>query len=345
MKKVFSGVILLLLMSMLLIGCGRESKEEINVYNWGDYIDESILEDFEKETGIKVNYETFATNEEMYAKIKAGGTSYDVLIPSDYMIEKMMKEDMLHKVDLSKIPNYDNIEPQFKNLVFDPNNEYSVPYFWGTVGIIYNTETISEDIDSWNCLWEEQYKGRFTMIDSQRDSLMVALKKLGYSMNTRSVEELTEAADLLIEQKDLVLAYVGDNVKDMLIAGEADMAVVWSGEAGNVIAEYPKFKYILPKEGSNIWYDNIVIPNTSKNVDGAHAFINFLCRGDIGYRNAQEVGYATCNKETQKMLDASLFPTTYAYPKPEWITGYEIFREPGDFLVEYDKLWTKIKGE
>ncbi|HSN65400.1 MAG TPA: spermidine/putrescine ABC transporter substrate-binding protein, partial [Fusibacter sp.] len=198
MKKFIMVVMILTLTAFIFTGCKSDDKVVLNVYNWGDYIDEDIFDTFEEETGIEINYETFATNEEMYTKIKKGGTQYDIAIPSDYMIEKMIKEDLVEPIDLSKIPNYSNIDSRFKGLAFDANNEYSVPYFWGTVGIIYNKDLITEPVDSWNVLWDEAYSGQFTMIDSQRDSIMVALKKLGYSMNTKDLNELEEAKNALI---------------------------------------------------------------------------------------------------------------------------------------------------
>lgn len=344
MKKFIMVVMILTLTAFIFTGCKSDDKVVLNVYNWGDYIDEDIFDTFEEETGIEINYETFATNEEMYTKIKKGGTQYDIAIPSDYMIEKMIKEDLVEPIDLTKIPNYSNIDSRFKGLAFDPNNEYSVPYFWGTVGIIYNKDLITEPIDSWNVLWDEAYNGQFTMIDSQRDSIMVALKKLGYSMNTKDLGELEAAKNALIEQKPLVLAYVGDNVKDMLISEEAAMAVVWSGEASAVIQEYDNFEYVLPKEGSNMWFDNIIIPKGAKNIDAAHQFIDFLCRGDIGFKNADYVGYATCNTETMKLLDPALLGTTYAYPDEALLENFEIFSDPGDFIMEYDRIWTEIKA-
>lgn len=345
MKKLIAVALLVVLMASLFTGCSNEDQVVLNVYNWGDYIDEDIFQQFEEETGIKINYETYATNEEMYTKINKGGTQYDIAIPSEYMIEKMIKEDLLEPIDLSKIPNYANIDDQFKNLSFDPNNQYSVPYFWGTVGIIYNTNLIDGPIDSWDVLWDEQYARQFTMVDSQRDSIMVALKKLGYSMNTKNLDELEEAKQALIEQKPLVLAYVGDNVKDMLISEEASMAVVWSGEASAVIQEYDYFEYALPKEGSNMWFDNIVIPKGAKNIDAAHQFIDFLSRGDIGFLNADYVGYATCNIETMKLIDPALIGTTYAYPDKNLLENFEIFQDPGDFIVEYDRIWTELKAK
>ncbi|HAS73844.1 MAG TPA: spermidine/putrescine ABC transporter substrate-binding protein [Clostridiales bacterium UBA8960] len=345
MKRSIIFLAIVTLIATLFVGCAKKDQVVLNVYNWGDYIDEDIFKMFEEETGIKINYETYATNEEMYTKIKKGGTRYDIAIPSDYMIEKMIKEDLVEPIDLNKIPNYSNIDSRFKGLNFDPQNAYSVPYFWGTVGIIYNTNLIEEEIDSWDVLWDSKYKGQFTMIDSQRDSIMVALKKLGYSMNTKDLDELEAAKEALIEQKPLVLAYVGDNVKDMLISEETAMAVVWSGEASAVIQEYDYFKYALPKEGSNMWFDNIVIPKGSGNIEAAHAFINFLCRPDIGFMNADYVGYATCNTETLKLLDAELLGTTYAYPDASLLENFEIFSDPGVFISEYDRVWTEIKAK
>lgn len=345
MKKIVLLLMVFVLSTGILAGCQNKDQTVLNVYNWGDYIDEDIFKTFEEETGIKINYETFATNEEMYTKIKKGGTKYDIAIPSDYMIEKMIKEDLLETIDLTKIPNYSNINERFKNLDFDPENKYSVPYFWGTVGIIYNTNLITDPIDSWDALWDEKYAGKFTMIDSQRDSIMVALKKLGYSMNTKDLGQLEEAKEALIAQKPLVLAYVGDNVKDMLISEEAAMAVVWSGEASAVIQEYDYFEYVLPKEGSNMWFDNIIIPKGAKNIDAAHQFIDFLCRGDIGFKNADYVGYATCNDETMKLLDSELMGKTYTYPDQSLLENFEIFSDPGDFILEYDRIWTEMKAK
>jgi len=343
MKKVLSLVLLVALMGTLFTGCKKDDQVVLNVYNWGDYIDEDIFDIFEEETGIKVNYETYATNEEMYTKIKKGGTQYDIAIPSDYMIEKMIKEDLVEPIDLTKIPNYANIDTRFKNLAFDPNNAYSVPYFWGTVGIIYNTNIITEPVDSWNVLWDEKYAGQFTMVDSQRDSIMVALKKLGYSMNTKSVAELEAARDALIEQKPNVLAYVGDNVKDMLISEETAMAVVWSGEASTVIQEYDNFEYALPKEGSNIWFDNMSIPKTSENVELAQKFIDFMCKPEIALKNAEYIGYATANSSAQELLSDEIKNNPLYYPNQKIIDKCEVFKDLGETIKLYDKAWVEVK--
>lgn len=342
MKKITLLTVLTLVL-LSLAGCGSKNDNVLYVYNWGDFMDESILGIFEEETGIKVIYQTYATNEEMYARLSRGGAPYDIVIPSDYMIEKMISESLLLPIDYSQLSHYHNIDEHFLSQPFDPENKYSVPYFWGTVGIIYNTNLITEEIDSWEALWNPEYKGMFTMIDSQRDSIMVALKKLGYSMNTTNLDELEEAKQLLIEQKPLVRAYVGDEVKDMLIAEEVAMSVVWSGEAGAVIQDYPHFAYALPKEGSNLWYDNVVIPHTSQNVEAAHMFIDFLCRPEIALMNAEYVGYSTVNKATMEMIDESLIGTTYAYPDWSKIENYEVFKDLGELVRQYDLIWTQVK--
>jgi spermidine/putrescine transport system substrate-binding protein len=345
MKRISVLLVLTLLFGALLTGCtGGEDERVLNVYNWGEYIDESVLEQFEEETGIRVNYETFATNEDMYVKVKQGGGEYDVIFPSDYMIEKMINEDMLAEIDLDQIPNYQYIEEQFKNLGFDPENRYSVPYFWGTVGILYNTELVDDPVNSWDILWDEKYAKQITMIDSQRDSIGVALKKLGYSLNTRDEAELEEAKELLIEQKPLVLAYTVDNVKDILLSGDAALAVVWSGEAVAIMSEFDQYAYALPEEGTNIWFDSMVVMKDTPNYEEAMAFINFMSDPEIAYLNTDYVGYSTVNGETREMLDEEILSMNAAYPDEADIEKAEVFLDPGDFIEAYNRAWTEIKA-
>ncbi len=336
--------LVLLLAVVLLTACQQDERVVLNVYNWGDYIDESVIQEFEEKYNIRVNYDTFSTNEDMYVKIKAGGADYDVLFPSDYMIERMIKEDMLHKLDFDNIPNYKYIEGQFKNLEYDPQNEYSVPYMWGTVGILYNKTMVEEPVTSWQILWDQKYSKQILMLDSQRDSIGVALKMLGYDMNTRDLDELEAAKQALIEQKPLVLAYVGDDVKDKMIAGEAALAVVWSGDAVYMKWENPDLEYALPEEGSNLWVDAMVIPKTSKNKAEAELFINFMCDPEIAYKNADYIGYSSPHLEAKKMLDPELLNDPAAYPEMEELVNCDIFKDLGDFLRVYDRIWTEIKA-
>lgn len=346
MKKLNFAVFLLIILTAIgLSGCGQQNKTVLNVYNWGDYIDESVLKDFEEKYDIKVNYDTYATNEDMYVKIKSGGSDYDVIIPSDYMIEKMINENLLQKIDFNNIPNYELIDDQFKNLDYDPNNEYSVPYMWGTVGILYNKTMVDDPVDSWDILWNEKYSGQIFMLDSQRESIGVALQKLGYSLNTRDTNELAQAKQALIEQKPLVLAYVGDEVKDKMIGGEAALAVVWSGDAIYCKKENPDLEYVIPKEGSNFWFDAMAIPVTAKNKEAAEKFINYMCETEVAFKNTDYIGYSTPHIGAKEMLDEDLKNDRAAYPLPEDIANCEIYKDLGDFVSEFDKAWTEIMAQ
>ncbi len=344
MKNRIAVLVLVIIMTtVFLVGCG-EKKPSINVYNWGDYIDESVLKDFEKEFGIKVNYSTFATNEDLYVKLKQGGESFDVIFPSEYMIERMIREGMLAKINFDNIPNIKNIDERFLNLESDPNNEYSVPYMWGTVGIIYNKTMVDDKVDSWNILWNEKYKDQIIMLNSQRESLAVALLKLGYSMNSRNLDELEAAKQELLKQRPLVWAYQGDEVKDTMIGGEAALAVVWSGDAVAMMRENPDLDYAIPKEGTNLWFDSMVIPANAKNKEGAELFINFLCRPDIAARNAEYIGYSTPIPEARELLPEELKNSPVAYPSDEFLNSIklEVFKDPMDIITEYDRIWTEV---
>lgn len=330
-------------MTLGVAGCGKNQKT-LNVYNWGDYIDESVNQQFTKETGIKVNYETFATNEDMYVKIEAGGASYDVAFPSDYMIEKMIKNNLVEKIDMNNVPNYNNVDDRFKNMQYDPTNEYSIPYMWGTVGIIYNKNVVTEPVDSWDVLWDSKYEKQILMMDSQRDSIMVALKKLGFSMNTRDEAELEKAKEELINQKPLVLAYVGDEGKDKIINEEAALMVAWAGDAVYMMRENENLAYAIPKEGSNYWVDGMVIPKGAKNKAAAEKYIDFLCRTDISAANADYIGYSTPISGARELLPEEDANSEVAYPSEEVTDKLEVFTDPSDVTKIYDRIWTEIKA-
>jgi spermidine/putrescine transport system substrate-binding protein len=326
-------------------GCGNSAKAVVNFYNWGDYIDESVLKDFEKQYKIKVNYDTFTTNEDMYVKLKAGGSNYDLLIPSDYMIKRMIDEKMLVKLDFASIPNYEYIGKQFRNLEFDPQNQYSVPYMWGTVGILYNKKMVSPRPTSWKILWDQKYKKQILMLDSQRDSIGITLKMLGYPINSNEPRQLEAAKKALIVQKPLVLAYVVDEVKDKMISEEAALAVVWSGDGFYCKKENPDLEYVIPKEGSNYWFDSMVIPQNAKNKKEAAQLINFLCKTEIAYRNADYIGYASPHTGAIKRLPAALTKNRAAYPQPEDLKNSEVFTTLGSVLKNFDRIWTEVKSE
>lgn len=340
-KRVILSLVFALILASVLTACG-ESKPRLNVYNWGEYINTDVLDIFEEETGIKVVYDTFATNEDLYVKMKQGGSSYDVVFPSDYMIERMIRENLLSEIDLENIPMIKGVDKKFLNLYYDPENRYSVPYMWGTVGIIYNTTKIDRELTAWADLWDKEFEGEIIMLNSQRDTLAIALKKLGYSMNTRNVEELEEAKNELIAQKPLVYAYLGDEVKDVMLGGEASIAVVWSGDAAAMIEEDPNLKYVIPSEGTNLWFDAMVIPKNAENKEDAEKFINFMTRPDIAAMNADYIGYSSPIPEAIELLPEEVQNSEVAYPPDEKLENTEIFMDPKDIIGEYDRIWTEI---
>ncbi|MGU8647334.1 ABC transporter substrate-binding protein [Clostridium perfringens] len=355
LKKFLALTCSTLLLSSLFLGCGPKKDEEatqdknsnvLYVYNWGDYIDPELLTKFKEETGIDVKYDVYDTNEIMYQKLNSGNVSYDIVIPSDYMIEKMKEEDMLAKIDYSNIPNYKYIGEQFKNLAYDPTNEYSVPYMWGTVGIIYNTKRVSDPVDSWNILWNPKYKDQVIMPDSVRDAMAVAEKKLGYSLNTENLDQIEAAKkELMTQKKDgLILAYMVDQVKDAMVGGEASLAVAWSGDAVTMIERNPDLAYAIPKEGSNKWFDAIAIPKNAKHKENAEKFINFLCDPENAEQNVEYIGYSTPNTAAYDLLPEDIRDDKVAYPYEESLKNCEVFIDlPSKILRKYDEAWLEIK--
>lgn len=340
MKKI---LILVLSCVLLLVGCGGgEEKKVVNVYNWGEYIDKDILAEFEEQTGITVKYDTFVTNEDMYVKLKKGGSSFDLLVPSDYMIEKLIKEDLLAEVDFSKIPNFENLDPELLHKSYDPEDKYSVPYFWGTLGIVYNKTMVSEPVDSWDILWDEKYANQILMLDSSRDSIGIALIKSGYSINSMDEGELAEAKELLIQQKPLTLAYQVDQSKDMMVGEEAAIAVMYSGDAYDAVRQNPNLEYVIPKEGSNLWFDACVIPKDAENKENAELFINFLLDPEIAMRNADYVGYSTPNAKAKDLLSEEMKGSLIAYPDLSKHANMEVFNDPGEMITVYDQIWTDV---
>lgn len=324
------------------------NSEKVVVYNWGEYIDPEVLTMFEEETGIDVVYEEFETNEILYPKISSGAIAYDAICPSDYMIQRMMENDLLAEIDFDNIPNIKYIGSQYmeQSRQFDPENKYSVPYCWGTVGILYNKTMVDEPVDSWGILWDEKYRDNILMQDSVRDAFGVALRYLGYSLNSTDLDELTEARDLLIEQKPLVQAYVIDQVRDKMIGNEAAIGVIYSGEAIYTQKENPDLEYVVPKEGSNIWIDSWVIPKNAENKENAEKFINFLCRPDIALMNFEYITYSTPNTEAREMIeDEAIRNSTIAFPDLEELPELETFQYLGQKADEtYGELWNQVKS-
>ena len=320
--------------------------ERISVYNWGDYIEPEVIDIFEAETGIKVIYETFETNEDMYAKIAMGGSSYDVIIPSDYMIERMIQENLLQPINWANVPNVANIDPRFMHEDYDPAAAYSVPYTWGTMGILYNTEAVLEAPTSWETLMDETYSMDMFMLNSPRDTLAIALVMCGHELNSTDPADLADAKQLLIDQKPMVLAYVVDEVKDKMIAGEASVALVWSGDATFCMSESDELSYVVPQEGSNIFYDSMCIPHNARNGAGAEKFIDFMCRADVAATNYDYVGYAIPNQAAIELMGAEEYnESPVNNPPQETLDKCRVFRYLGDDTQLYDQIWTEVISE
>lgn len=354
MKRLINMVIVLIGLVVILWGIryqleassGARSADTIAFYNWGDYIDPEILQQFEEETGYRVIYETFDSNEAMVAKVQQGGTQYDLIVPSEYIIENMVQLDLLQPLNYDLLPNFKNIDKRFLNLSFDPNNVYSVPYFWGTVGIIYDSQVIKEEIDEWNDLWNVAYRNQILMIDAAREVMGIGLQSLGYSLNETDSTALAVATAKMKALMPNVKALAADEIKMYLAQGEAPIAVTYSGEAASAMEEKESLVYVIPKEGSNMWFDNIVIPKNARNVEGAHALIDFLMRPEIAAQNAEYIGYTTPNREAVALIDTSLTSDESLYPSDEMIEHLEVYESFNkEKRIQFNDLYLEIKME
>ena len=331
MKK-YLVVAVSLIFTMFLSGCELKNEKEksINVYSWGEFISDgadgtvNVNEKFTEETGIKVNYKTFQNNEELFAKISGGGADYDVIIPSDYLVSRLIEKDMLEKID--------------------PKNEYSVPYVWGMIGIFYNKKEVKEDI-TWDTLWNEKYSGRILMFDNARDAFAISLLRLGYSVNTQDTAELRKAADELIKQKPLVQAYVMDQIFDKISNGEAVLAPYYAGDAAIVMKNNPDIGFVIPKNGSEKFVDSMCIPKDSENKELAEKYINFMCRTDIALANAKKTGYSTPHEEAYKLLDDDVRNSDIFYPDRETLDNSQTFVNLSEKTNRFiDELWIEVKS-
>ncbi len=359
MKKLLPAALGALLVLSGLTGCGSSSEpavdpvekygsDTLKLFTWGEYLGENVISDFEEQFGVNVIIEYFDSNEMMYTKLQ-GGDSYDVLIPSDYMIQRLIAEDMLQPIDKSLIPNMEVLTDGVKNLAFDPENEYSVPYFWGTVGLVYNTQNVPAELieeQGWDILKNTDYAGDIYMYDSERDSFMVALKALGYSMNTENDEEIDEAYQWLLELNDTMdPAYVTDEVIDNMMNGTKDIAVVYSGDAAVVLDENPDMDFFMPEEGTNVWCDSMVIPSNAQNPLLAHEFINFMLSYDAAYDNTITVGYASTNDEVLHDVAENEYAENSAYLPRENYEKDEVFVDNEVMRQKLSQLWLKVKAQ
>lgn len=366
MKKILSAALCaVILLTALLSGCGyqyadlslrAEYGEELkgtvlNVYNWGEYLslgEEGTIDvnrEFTKRTGIKVEYQTFESNETMYSQLKSGGVSYDIIIPSDYMIQHLLKEDMLQKIDTSKLSNYDLIEQKYKNLYFDPNNEYSVPYNVGMVGIIYNKAHIGDDFDrSWRILWDSKYKDMVLNFNNPRDAFMTAQMILGQDLNTESKADWDAAAELLKQGKPNLQSYVMDEIFGKMETGEASVAPYYAGDYLTMRENNSDLGFFYPKEGTNIFVDSVCIPKSAKNLEAAMLYINFLLEPDIAKANAECIGYASPNTAVIEDKEYCYYQNEILYPAEEDMPKVQYYHDiDSEIRTYYETLWSKVK--
>jgi len=355
LHKVKKPVVLVLIVALTavaaagLTGCGRKDKNVVEIYNYGDYVDPALIDQFEKETGIKVVYDTYDTNEEMYPVIKNQAGVYDVICPDTYMIERMGNEGLLAKLDKSNIPNLKYIDKRYlKNAdaTYDPGNKYSVPYQTGTAGILYNTKRIKKgSITSWKDLWKKKYKGKIIMQDGLRDTMAISLKALGYSLNTTSESELSKATDYLIKQKPLVYKYANDSARDLLVGNSADIGVVWSGEMLYSQELNKDLTFVIPKEGTEVFVDSWCVPKNALHKANAEKWINFMCRPDVAYKNFKYLTYSTPNVAARKMLPKSIQNNKGLFPTTEMLKKCETLRDVGpDADDMYSYYWKIFKS-
>lgn len=354
MKKALVSLVLAVCMLVSVLsfaGCSDNTGDTVtlNVYNWGEYIDQDVLDKFTEQTGIEVNYTTYASNEEMYAKIVSGAASYDVVVPSEYMIAKMIDEGLLAEIHTNKLENYSLIGDEYKGLSYDPEEKYSVPYTWGTVVIVYNTKYVDEEDvkdQSINLLWNEKYAGKILMFDNPRDAFALSLIKLGYSLNSTNPDEWQEAAEELRNQKDILQAYVMDQIFDKMISEEAYIAPYYAGDAIVMMEENEDLAAYVPVEGANMFFDSMCILKTSEHKEEAEKFIDFMCSTEIAVMNAEEVWYAIPQLEAYELLEPEQKDDPMVYPPQEVLDRCEVFVNlPQDIMQLQSKLWISLKTE
>ena len=369
MKKIFSLLLaMMLLCGMFAVPVSASETEEaewdfsaeyptaeptgvtINVYNWGEYISNGtegsldVNAEFTRRTGIEVNYTTFDSNESLYSKLAGGGANYDVIIPSEYMISKMIAENMLEELDFSNIPNFEYVDAQFRDPPYDPGSKHSVPYTWGTVGLFYNKDYVQEEVTSWALLWDEKYSGKILMFDNPRDAFAIAQVRLGISFNSTDLDEWNRAAMLLKEQKPLVQAYVMDQIFDKMESGEAWLAPYYSGDAGVMVENNEHIGFVIPEEGTNYFVDAMCIPKGAEHKKEAEMYINFMCDPAISGANMDYVGYATPISAAKEYLSEEAVNNPIYYPTEEILARTEAFGNlPADVSAQVDALWAEVK--
>lgn len=353
MSKLYSfligvlGIIVLLMSGSFILQQKTESttqSDKLVIYNWGDYIDPDLLKKFTQETGIEIQYETFDSNEAMYTKVKQGGTTYDIAVPSDYMIDKMIKDDLLAKLDKSKLVGMEHIGEEFLGKRFDPQNDYSLPYLWGTVGIVYNEQLVDQAPMHWEDLWRPEYENSTMLVDGAREVMGIGLTALGYSVNSKDIDQLHAAEEKLQQLTPNIKAIVADEMKGYMIRGDAAIGVTFSGEASEMIEGNEHLHYIVPSEGSNLWFDNLVLLKNMVHEEEAYAFLNFMNQPENAAQNAEYIGYATPNNTAKALLPDEVKADPAFYPTEDVFAELEIYENLGaEWLEIYNDLYLQIK--
>lgn len=340
------AIALLFAAKILIVGNGQISDSNtLYLYNWGDYIDPDLIDKFEEESGYKVVMETYDSNEAMITKIKQKSTNFDICIPSEYAVEMMRDQGLLEKLDHNKIVGLDNIDERFLDVAYDPGNEYSIPYLWGTFGIVYNTKKYEEsDFSSWKNLWDKKFEGEILSFDGARETLGIGLLANNLSLNTTNPKKLVEVRDELIGFMGNVKAILADEIRMYMALEEANVGITFSGDASSAIESNENLSYAIPKEGSNIWFDTMVIPKTSKNQKAAYAFINFMLEPENAAQNADYIWYATPNKKALDLIDPEARNDKTLYPDDDVIDKLEVFKAlDKESTILYNDLFLDLK--
>jgi len=327
-------------------GDGGGNNNRLNLYNWSDYVAESTIPGFEEQTGIRVTQDFYSSNEELLAKLQSGGgAGYDVIVPSDYMVSIMIKSNVLQRLNRDQIPNFDNLDPDFVGLSYDPNNEYSVPYQWGTTGILYDPEAVREEVTGWDAMWLEEYSGKIGMLNDVRETFGAALKRLGYSLNSTDERELDEAQASLEEQKPLLRGYFASpEAGDLVVGGDLVLAHVFSGDGFSAIAENENLVYVIPEEGATRWTDNMAIPTGAANVEGAHEFINYILDAEVGAELSNYTYYGCPNEASFPMIDKEAREDPAIYPPEPVFERLEVIEDLGEATRDYERRFTEVKS-
>jgi spermidine/putrescine transport system substrate-binding protein len=340
-----------LLLAVLMIGCSKAAQapappKQLNIYIWSEYLPQSVLDEFTRRTGIAVTVDTYDSNETLMAKLASGVAGYDLVVPSDYIIQPLIRQQLIAPLDKSRLTNLPNLDPSFLNQHFDPGNQYSIPYLWGTTGLAYNKKIITSPVTSWDVLFDPQYSGRILMLNDMRECFVVALKKMGKSVNETDPAVLAQAADLLKKQHALVRAYDSENYDRTLEGGDVVVAQGWNGQMAKVVSDRPdEFAYVLPREGGTIWMDNVCIPTTARNPDAAYLFINYILEPKPAAAIVNGVNYASPNAAARQFIDPKILNDRNIYPTPDMLKGWEFLDDLGKTSRQLDELWTEIKAQ